>query len=80
MSLDHEVQWEGRIAALVDRQSVHTQNRDQVSARVHQQVLVVIWEETLDQLEGGLVNALDDQAALLRLDVEASTLVLRHTN
>ena len=64
----------------MDGQSINTQYRDQVSIRVHQQVLVVVREEALDKFEGSLIDALNNKAALFRLDVETATLSLRYTH
>lgn len=45
-----------------------------MSVGVHQQVLIVLGEELLDELVARLVDRLDDYATLLWLDVEASAL------
>jgi hypothetical protein len=48
--------------------------------RVHQQVLVVFRQETLNQLVRSLVDALDNESSLLWLDIEATALGLRDTD
>ncbi len=51
-----------------------------MSVWVHQQVLVVVGKEVLNKLERCLIDRLDNEATLLGLYVEISTLVLRHTH
>jgi len=44
-----------------------------VGVRVHQKVLVVVWKEVLEELVTGFGDALDDETALLGLDIETAT-------
>ena len=65
------------VAILSDVQSEDTENRGDVSVGVHQQVLVVLRQELLDQLVACFVDRLNDDTSLLWLKVETATLGLR---
>ena len=47
-----------------------------MSLRIHQQVFVVFWKELLHESVAFLINRLDDETTLFRLNEEGTTLVL----
>lgn len=51
-----------------------------MSVGVHQEVLIVLREELLDELVARFVDRLNDDAPLFWLDVEASALGGRHSD